>query len=188
LSLSERKIAKKREDILRSAVKILAEKGFHGTTMEEIAARLLMTKGTPYYFRDKQDLVFQAQVMLLERSLGLVGAIVGEKVTAEEKLKRAIIAHILSMIEKRSVLSPGFKPEQVFDGTRLNGIYELRKKYTEGFDRIIGEGMAAGEFSRLDVKIVRNLLLGAMNWVVTGTPREENWGRKSRRSQSPAID
>ena len=49
-SFKERKIAKKKEEILRAAAEVFIEKGYHGTTMEEIAARLLMTKGSMYYY------------------------------------------------------------------------------------------------------------------------------------------
>ena len=58
-SLRAQKIAKRKQEILRSAASVLAEKGYHGATMEEIAAKLLLTKGSMYnYFKNKDDLLY----------------------------------------------------------------------------------------------------------------------------------
>ena len=65
MKLSEKKLKKKEEEIILSAVKIVNEKGYQGATMEEIAAELLMTKGSLYYyFKNKEDLIFQCHAMV----------------------------------------------------------------------------------------------------------------------------
>lgn len=62
MNLRERKTAKKKEDILRSASLVISRKGFRQTTMEDIAAELLMTKGSLYYyFKNKEELLFYCQ-------------------------------------------------------------------------------------------------------------------------------
>ena len=59
MKLSEKKLQKKKQEIILSAVKIVNKKGYQGATMEEIAAELLMTKGSLYYyFKNKEDLYF----------------------------------------------------------------------------------------------------------------------------------
>jgi AcrR family transcriptional regulator len=49
----------KREAVLRAAMEIFAERGYQGATVEEIARRAGVAKGTPYlYFSDKADLFY----------------------------------------------------------------------------------------------------------------------------------
>ncbi|MBP2077183.1 TetR/AcrR family transcriptional regulator [Oceanobacillus polygoni] len=166
MSLRERKIAKKKEDILRSAVRILAEKGYQGTTMEDIAANLLMTKGAVYYyFRDKQDLLYQSHQMLLERSIENVKYIQQQDISIEEKLKHSMVVHVEHVVNEQSGFELMLKPEQFFSEEQQEKLRELQAKYSHCFDEIIQEGIQMQVFRNLDKKIARNILFGAMNWV-----------------------
>ncbi len=77
--------------ILDVAEEMLAEKGYHETSMDEIAARTGVAKGTLYqHFPSKEDLVFA----LFERSLVLfeqaVEQAAGSPLTARAKLERIL--------------------------------------------------------------------------------------------------
>lgn len=166
MSLRQLKTAKKKEDILRTAVSVIAEKGYHGTTMEDIAANLLMTKGSVYYyFKDKQDLLYQSQRMLLQRSLGNIETIQQEDLPVADKLRKAMVVHITYLLDERSGFEMMLKPEHFFSTEQLNEIFRLRNIYEECFDQMVMEGIEADVFGAVDTKIVRNIILGAMNWV-----------------------
>ena len=58
MSLREKKAARKKEEILRSASLVIARNGYQNATIEDIAAELLMTKGSLYYyFKNKEELL-----------------------------------------------------------------------------------------------------------------------------------
>ena len=167
MSLRERKVAKKKEEILKSAASILAEKGYYGTTMEEIAARLLMTKGSIYYyFKDKQDLLYQSQKILLEQSMVNLEEVLKLDLPAKEKLEKAMYVHLEFLISELSTFAMGIKPEQVFNGEYLEDILRLRVEYAKCYDDLIVEGIESGDFDTVNVRVARNIILGAMNWVV----------------------
>ncbi|WP_239984592.1 TetR/AcrR family transcriptional regulator [Lentibacillus sediminis] len=148
------------------AVSVLSEKGYHGTTMEEVASNLLMTKGSVYYyFNDKQDLLYQSQIMLLEKSLENIETVIQQDLPVVEKLQKAIIVHIDYLLSERSGFEMMVKPEHIFSNEQLGKIFRLRDEYGACFDALIAEGIEADVFSSVDVKIVRNIILGAMNWV-----------------------
>ncbi|WP_106497924.1 TetR/AcrR family transcriptional regulator [Lentibacillus sp. Marseille-P4043] len=166
MSLREQKTAKKKEDILRTAIRVLSEKGYHGTTMEEIASKLLMTKGSVYYyFRDKQDLLYQSQIMLLERSLKNIEQVRKLDLPVIEKLRKAVVVHIEYLLSERSGFELMMQPEHIFTTEQLKQILRLRDDYGKNFDQLILIGIEANLFHTVDVKIVRNIILGAMNWV-----------------------
>lgn len=162
----ERKTAEKKNKILNSALSILAQKGYHGTTMEDIANHLLMTKGSLYYyFKGKQDLVFQSQIRILHQSMENVKAVNQEDLTIEEKLKRVIIKHIdYSLTEKAGFLLM-INPAEIFSKEQLTEIYRLREAYAACYDKLIAAGVEAGFFDVEHIPVARNVLLGAMNWV-----------------------
>jgi AcrR family transcriptional regulator len=58
---------RKRRAILTSAARLFAERGFHETTLDEIAAELQVTKPTIYhYIRSKDDILFQIAHLAME--------------------------------------------------------------------------------------------------------------------------
>ncbi|MEN1967162.1 TetR/AcrR family transcriptional regulator [Lentibacillus sp. N15] len=167
MSLREQKAAKKKEDMIKSAVSIISEKGYHATTMEDIASKLLMTKGSVYYyFKDKQDLLFQSQKMLLEQSIAHIEKISNEDLQIIEKLRKTMLVHIEYLITERTGFAMGVKPEQFFIGGQLAEILRLRNQYSEYIDDLLHVGIEQGVFAEVDIKIVRNIILGAMNWVI----------------------
>ncbi|SET59605.1 DNA-binding transcriptional regulator, AcrR family [Salinibacillus kushneri] len=167
MSLRERKTAKKKKEIIQSAVSIIGEKGYHATTMEEIASKLLMTKGSVYYyFKDKQELLFQSQKLLLEQSLENIKEVIKEKEIVQEKLREAMVVHVEFLLTESTGFEIGAKPEQLFSGKQLEEILSLRNQYSQYIDELIIEGVEAQVFHEADVKIVRNILLGAMNSVI----------------------
>ncbi|MEQ2525445.1 TetR/AcrR family transcriptional regulator [Bacillaceae bacterium CLA-AA-H227] len=165
-SFKERKIAKKKEEILRSAAAIFAEKGYHGTTMEEVAAKLLMTKGSMYYyFKNKDDLLFHCHQMIMDKSIVTMEEIFNSPLTWTEKLTNAIKAHVQLATSEKSMFMVMDKPNQHFTDEYLQEILASRTKYAQYFDQILLEGIRSKEFQNIDVKMVRMIILGALNWI-----------------------
>lgn len=168
MSLRTQKTARKKEKILQSALTVLAEKGYHGTTMEDIASHLLMTKGSLYYyFKDKQELVYESQVKLLNQSIENVKTISEAGTLASDKLIGMIRIHTKYLIKNQSGFELMNKPEDIFSEEQLQEIFRLREQYAEYYDKILAEGVEDGSFTiqEDEIKIVRNIILGALNWV-----------------------
>ena len=166
MKLSEKKLKKKKEEIILSAVKIVNEKGYQGATMEEIAAELLMTKGSLYYyFKNKEDLIFQCHIVVLEQATLELKSIFNKEISNEQKLKLMITSHIQYAIEKKETFNMIIKPEKTFQADQLEPILQKRNEYSSCFDRVIEEGMKTEEFKIKEMKMARMILLGAMNWI-----------------------
>jgi len=57
----------KREKILKATLYLLAHKGFHGFSIKEVAKNARVATGTVYlYFRDKQDMIEQLHMSIIE--------------------------------------------------------------------------------------------------------------------------
>jgi AcrR family transcriptional regulator len=165
-SFRAQKMAKKKQEILRSAAAVLIEKGYQGTTMEEIAAKLLMTKGSMYYyFKNKDDLLYQCHQMIMEISLEGIEKAVVSNLSPIEKLKKAIKAHILLATREKAMFMALAKPNHNFSDEQLKEVLALRKSYSQYFDQIIIEGIEKNVFDRVDVRMVRLIILGALNWI-----------------------
>lgn len=165
-SFREQKIAKKKREILRSAAAVLAEKGYHGTTMEEIAAQLLMTKGSMYYyFKNKDDILYHCHQMIMELCLEKIEEVVNSDLNPIEKLESAIKAHILLSIKEKSMFMIMDKPYQKFTDDQLNEVLDARRNYSHYFDKILKEGIEKQVFEIDDTKMVRMIILSAINYI-----------------------
>ncbi|WP_088009254.1 TetR/AcrR family transcriptional regulator [Indiicoccus explosivorum] len=165
MSLREKKAAKKREDILRSASLVIARQGYQHATMEDIAAELLMTKGSLYYyFKNKQELLFYCHDLILSKAISKMEKIQREDISAEDKIKKAIKAHVAIAIEEKEIFNLIIEPEQIFSEEHIGRIIEKRDRYTGFFDQFIEEGIRNGEFNLKQKKMARMMIMGAVNW------------------------
>lgn len=166
MSLRERKAAKKKEDILRSASLVISRNGYQNATMEDIAAELLMTKGALYYyFKNKEELLYSCHDLILSAAMEQMEAIYLEELSSMDKMKKAIKAHLDIAIQEKEVFNLIVKPEQLFSEENIEEIIQKRDSYARIFDRIIDEGIKRGEFTISDKKMARMIILGATNWV-----------------------
>lgn len=98
--------------------------------MEDIATRLLMTKGSMYYyFKNKEDLYFECHKMTIDISSEKIQEIIESDKTPLEKLKEAIVSHIILGIEEQDMFSIMDKPEEKFAGDYLEDVLKQRSDY-----------------------------------------------------------
>lgn len=167
MKLSEKKILRKKEQILLSAIEIVNRRGYSGATMEEIAAELLMTKGSLYYyFKNKSDLMYQCHNFVLSQATEDLQEILNcEEGSPTEILVKMIDAHMEYAIDEKEVFNLIMEPKRFFNEEQLELVLKLRKEYENLFDQIIKRGITSGDFRVEDPSIERMIILGAMNWV-----------------------
>lgn len=135
--------------------------------MEEIAAELLMTKGSLYYyFKNKSDLMYQCHNFVLSQATEDMEEILNNgEGNPTEILKKMIATHMEYAIEEKEVFNLIMEPKRVFDEEQLDLVLKLRKEYEFLFDQIIRRGISTGDFRAEEPSIARMIILGAMNWV-----------------------
>ncbi|WP_431028912.1 TetR/AcrR family transcriptional regulator [Lysinibacillus sp. LZ02] len=168
MRISEKRAQKKREEILKSALAIVNKKGYEGTTMEEIAAGLLMTKGSLYYyFKNKDDLIFQCHNFVLSKAVKEhEQCLQAESVeSAEETLTKMIQIHMHYALHEKESFNLIIEPQKAYKAEYLEPVLQLRRHYAGLFDEIIERGVGSGEFTVQEPVIFRQFILGGLNWV-----------------------
>ncbi|MFZ0890222.1 MAG: TetR/AcrR family transcriptional regulator [Candidatus Binataceae bacterium] len=115
--------ARTREQILRAGLKIFAEKGFHGATMDEIALELEATKGLLYYhFRTKDQILdaILAENDLVSRIEG--DLMIPEGVPLAEGLRRAV-SGATAVMERNAELIRFLHVQAFLSGTQADRVY-----------------------------------------------------------------
>jgi TetR/AcrR family fatty acid metabolism transcriptional regulator len=148
-SLKERQRKERGELILQAAEAEFTEKGYRDTSMDEIAARVGVAKGTVYlYFPSKQDLVFALIEREFKMFLEKVEHISASSLTARVKLEYLFLQACQEILGQRlQALLSFFTSAEVRKD--MHGKREQTQLYsTELANRLsslIEEGKAAGE-------------------------------------------
>jgi len=87
---AESRSARKRNSLLLAATELFLEKGYDGTSMDDVAAKAAVSKPTVYkYFSDKERLFAEIVLAMTSNMVGLVNLIsetMGGQPTAESGL------------------------------------------------------------------------------------------------------
>jgi AcrR family transcriptional regulator len=154
-----------RVEILKSAAAAFRKLGYHGATVEQIAAALRMKKGNLYYyFKNKEEILFACHEYSHDRLQELLDETVRSTAPAESKLRRLIVGavhvildelHGTALLLDLEALSPA----------HLKAVVHRRDRFDRGMRLIIEEGMATGAFASGDPKLLGFAMLGALNWI-----------------------
>ena len=154
-----------RVDILKSAAAAFRRLGYHGATVEQIAAALHMKKGNLYYyFSNKEEILFACHEYSLQRLLGLLDEIEHTAVSADEKIRRLIVSFVHTILDELHGTAL-FLDLEALSPAHLKTIIVGRDRFDHGIRRILDEGIRTGMFAQTDAKLLSFAILGAVNWI-----------------------
>jgi TetR/AcrR family transcriptional regulator, cholesterol catabolism regulator len=156
----------KQAEIALAAVKLFEQKGYHATSVQDIADEVGLQKGSLYhYIHSKEDLLLHIAHQAIAEFNQRLEKVLMEDIPAEKKLIKAIENHLTVSISNlqtttvllREAFSLGESPHQV--------IQDLTDRYLNLWTQILQDGQETGEFRVVEPKITALALLGACNWV-----------------------
>lgn len=160
--------AYKRERILEEAVKLFYQRGFTGTTLDDIAAELGVTKPFIYtHFRSKTELLAALCKPTIEMSLDAVARAANMPGSPTTRLHRAIVDFTQVVLSRQANIAIYFREEKSLEPDALAEINALRRKFDRVLSNLLTEGVAAGEFEIADVNLAALAIGGMISWAYT---------------------
>lgn len=158
----------RRSELTRAAARLFAEKGYHGTSIGDLAQALGVQKGSLYaHIRSKQDLLFETMRDGAEAFHGALDA-VPDDVPATEKIRQALRGHLRVVAEQLDVATVFVQEWRYLEGDRKERILAERRRYEERVRTLFREGRELGELrTDLDDASAALLTLSAANWAYT---------------------
>ena len=157
-----------RDKILEAAAQIFSEKGFHATSMQDIARSVNLQKASLYHHvSSKQEILLELLDQALDILINRIGSVVSQTKPPEEKLHQAMQVYLQTLTDHR-----GLAAVLLFEHRSLNE--ELKSRHLPRRDRfeglwrgLIQEGVGTGVFDCDDPAQAARALLGVMNWTIT---------------------
>ena len=157
-----------REEILAAAAQIFRDKGYHATSMQDIAEAVHLQKGSLYHhIRSKEEIL----ASLLDRALDLLilsmQEVMASPLSVEQKLRSAMRMYA-DNIAVHSDLAAVLLLEYRNLSPRLRARHMGRRDRFEALWReLLRQGMQQGVFRTSDDKLVALAILGVQNWMLT---------------------
>ena len=161
-------LAYKRERILEEAVKLFYERGFTGTTLDDIAAELGVTKPFIYtHFRGKVELLAALCKPTIEMSLDAIATAAAQPGSPTARLRRAITDFTKVVLQRQPNIAIYFREEKNLAPEALAEMNALRRQFDHLLSNLLMEGAAAGEFEISDASLASLALGGMISWAYT---------------------
>jgi len=155
----------KRDAVIRAAAREFNRKGYHNTSLDEIAARLEVTKPTVYYYvTSKEQLLFECFVAGVEQIRAAFRAVRELAVPARERLN-AVLRHYGEAVASEFGWCMVRAEDQDLSPAMSRHIKSLKSEIDQGIRRLIREGIQDGSIQPCDPKMTAFALAGALNWI-----------------------
>jgi len=161
-------MATRRAELTREAARLFAERGYHGTSIGDLAKALGVQKGSLYaHIESKQDLLYEA---MREGSEAFHAALdeIPDDLKVTERIRLALRAHLRVVTEQLDVATVFVREWRYLEGERAEEFLAERRRYEERFRALFREGRELGELrTDLDDQAAVLLVLSAANWAYT---------------------
>ncbi|MCW5830322.1 MAG: TetR/AcrR family transcriptional regulator [Deltaproteobacteria bacterium] len=161
-----------RQEILETALKVFAEKGFSAATMQDVARAARFSVGKLYlHFPSKDALYRELLKMYVDELLGRVEKALAVQGSAPVRIAAAVHEE-LQYFEEHPMLLRLFVSETLGFELRLHAqfgqnIVAKYQRFQKGLTEVFAEGIAAGEFQGFSDTELTLKLSGILNAVIT---------------------
>ncbi len=161
------------ERILRAAVVLFRERGYHGSSMRTLARALRMEAASLYYhFCSKQEILFAILDRTLDDLLAGVGRAVASADGPQARLRAAVRFHVLFHTDSQHEAFLSGSELRSLTQANLRLVLTRRDEYERVFRGLLASGVRAGVFQVADVRLTAMAILtmctGVATWFADG--------------------
>jgi len=155
----------KREAVIRTAARAFNARGYHNTSLDDIAATLEVTKPTLYYYvENKEQLLFECFCAGLEPVRAAFRDARASDQSARARLHAVLLRYAQAIASEFGWCMVRAEDQDLSDDMRAH-VKALKSEIDQGIRRLLREGVADGSIAECDPKMTAFALAGALNWI-----------------------
>jgi AcrR family transcriptional regulator len=157
----------RRAELVRVAARLFSARGYHGTSMQDLADELGLLRGSLYaHIGSKEELLFDVVDEGADRFLARGGEAVAASGGAAQRLRAFLAGHVETAIEHIDAATVFLNEWRYLSPDLRSIIEDKRDRYEDMIRAIVDAGVTGGEFrTDADVRFAGLLVLSAGNWV-----------------------
>lgn len=158
-------VSNKQSDIMQAAIRLFQQKGYHATSMQDIADAVGLQKGSLYhYISGKEDLLVVIMHDALSQYITRLAEIKALELPVRQRLEMAVRSHLTGIAENLGMLTIFLRESYALNPDQQQTINVESDRYNRMFEELFAEGIASGEVRNLDPKFATRVVLGSCNW------------------------
>jgi AcrR family transcriptional regulator len=152
------------DHLLARAAKVFADKGYHSTTMRDLAAASGMSlAGMYYYVRGKEELLLLIQERCFAQVLAGAEQAIAASTDPLERLQAFIRHHVTFFAAHMAETKVLSHEANALTGERQRKVNAIKRRYVDLVEGLLRE--LAPDEPRVDRRAAAYLLFGMMNWM-----------------------
>ncbi|MCA2002211.1 MAG: TetR/AcrR family transcriptional regulator, partial [Chloroflexi bacterium] len=144
-----------REEILKTAMQMFIQQGYHGLAMRQISEAVGVSKAALYYyFKDKEELFLAVLNDYLEEMEKAIDAINAEAQSSAEQIRRFVTLVLRQPSERRAIIrlaSQEISQLSAASRKKFNSLY--REKFIGKLNAMLQRGVERGEFQAVNIEV-----------------------------------
>jgi AcrR family transcriptional regulator len=158
----------RRDELTRTAARLFAERGYHGTSLADVAEAVGIQKASLYHhIQTKEDLLWEVASAGAEAFHAALDALPADA-PATERIRLALRAHLRVVAAQLDAATVFMREWRSLAGERRERFVAERHRYEERIRDLFREGVEAAELrTDLDAGAAALLFLSAANWAYT---------------------
>jgi len=177
-------VEQRREQIVLAAIKLFSQKGFHKTTLRELAREARISTGNIYdYVGAKEDILFLIHSYVSGIVLGRLDQCILHVANPIEKLHRMVRTELEVMDQLSDAILLLYQEANALRGGYLHLLLAKEREHVGKFEIILDEIMNAGNLQKCNFRMVANLIKTMIDsWVIKRWDLREHVSRQEAES------
>jgi AcrR family transcriptional regulator len=157
---------KRASHVYRIAAEIMCQKGYAGTSMNDIAEAAGLTKaGIYHYIRGKEELLFEIMSYAMDNLDQRVVAPAQEIADAEQRLRKIVEGHTTSLLEGVGAITIVLEETPALTAAHRRLIKGRKRGYFEFIRQTLEQLESEGKLRSVNPTIAAFSLLGMILWI-----------------------
>jgi TetR/AcrR family transcriptional regulator len=155
---------RKREVLLREAAASFNRRGYHGTSLAEIAKKLGVTKAALYtYVPSKEELLYYCHDSAMDTAIESLHKAQASGGSGLQKLSATLLNYLEMMLGEEGGYVVLLE-ENAMKPAHVRAIVKRRDQFEHGLRELVSEGIADGSIVPCNPKLAVFMVMGALNW------------------------
>ena len=155
---------RKREVLLREAAATFNRRGYHGTSLAEIAKKLGVTKAALYtYVPSKEELLYYCHDSAMDSATESLQKARVSGGTGLQQLSATLLNYLEMMLGEEGGYVVLLE-ENAMKPAHVKAIVKRRDQFEHGLREIVAEGIADSSIVPCNPKLAVFMVMGALNW------------------------
>jgi len=156
----------RKQQIIDKATELFQKQGYSATSMRDLAGYIGIEAASLYsHIKSKEEILQTICFQMANDFFNSLEEIELEKLSADEKLKKAVRSHVIVLTKDSAASAVFFSEWRHLSQNYLTDFLSMRNNYENKFIQILIDGYKEGIFKKMDAKFTVLALLSSINWM-----------------------